>query len=667
MVRSNWIKTLIVALASSGLTWSQQPAAPPVAPASPGERIMTVQEMDKPAQKCRVIKSWRMADGAMAHQVQALDSGEQMTIVESGPVGGSPGTPPGSRIRAVSTRIFHWGRHTSPPPGTPVPPEMGSGPVIVQEKPVQQKPVAANSPPAAPDGRPYAAMAEQPRAWPPAHADGPPTKVASQPAVTPVNPVAVAPKIESPARIAPSPRQSGPIHTVGSPYAPARVVQESCPPVPVVKAPAEPCVTCPPPKRGSLFQTTKVVPVEREQVIMQTPVVSTKPEPQPTIVPAQPSDWKQSWGKTDSPKPPTTAKMDLAPLPPLDKKPSAPVRTELPQADSKKPDPLKDPDAYSRPAADNKLNTKSLPPINPPPPSFTLNDPGNKPAAPVKDATTDSQNAATKPPLPALSSSPLPNGENRTPLGAQSVLAAGDPKYIPVPIVTMPDVKRPPEPPKAQVPKAPQPNQALMNAFTPTPPVMPPMSESGQSNKMANAFTPEVPGDLNMMTAPGPMVQAMPPRQPYPPMPPAKTMPPASAAGTQVAMAGSPAALPPKAPSSNQPLIAMLKDAEYPSHREWAADKLALLDWRTNSQIVEALLSAARDDPAAMVRAGCVRSLAKMNVNTPAVVTALREMKSDRDAAVQHEVEQALSTLAAGSSSSQTIQPTKAIAPGGSK
>src|SRR5205814_6632010 len=73
-----------------------------------------------------------------------------------------------------------------------------------------------------------------------------------------------------------------------------------------------------------------------------------------------------------------------------------------------------------------------------------------------------------------------PLSRGAVPLGAQSVIQAGDPgpggvRYIPVPMVTIPDVRRPPTPPlmnSAQVygaagtaPAATDP--ALANAFTP--------------------------------------------------------------------------------------------------------------------------------------------------------------------------------------------------------
>src|SRR5439155_2889490 len=83
-----------------------------------GEQYRTIQEAGKPAQKCLVMDHWRTADGHKAIQLKSLDTGEIMTIVETGPA--QP--VPGSTVRQLASRIFHWGRNTTPPPGVPLPP-----------------------------------------------------------------------------------------------------------------------------------------------------------------------------------------------------------------------------------------------------------------------------------------------------------------------------------------------------------------------------------------------------------------------------------------------------------------------------------------------------------------------------------------------------------------
>jgi hypothetical protein len=157
------------------------------------------------------------------------------------------------------------------------------------------------------------------------------------------------------------------------------------------------------------------------------------------------------------------------------------------------------------------------------------------------------------------------------------------------------------------------------------------------------------------------------PRGPYPPMPYGPTMAPAMyqsnpgmaaqpiqqtgysqpAAGPQVPAANPPANLLPDA-NAVQPAEAMctLHDSIYPSQREWAASRLASFEWRSHGDAVQALVTAARQDPAPLVRAACVRALARMQCNTAPVVSTLQALKTDSDPRVLHEVEQALATLA---------------------
>lgn len=121
MVRSHWIGPVFGVLALTGLAAGQ--TTTPLVPASTGDaegQIVTVQEMGRPAQKCKVLKTWTEPDGTHAYQVQALDTGELMTIE-----GGQPNLVPsrGGPVRAAAMRIFHWGRRGDAfPPGTPQPP-----------------------------------------------------------------------------------------------------------------------------------------------------------------------------------------------------------------------------------------------------------------------------------------------------------------------------------------------------------------------------------------------------------------------------------------------------------------------------------------------------------------------------------------------------------------
>ncbi len=188
----------------------------------------------------------------------------------------------------------------------------------------------------------------------------------------------------------------------------------------------------------------------------------------------------------------------------------------------------------------------------------------------------------------------------------------------------------------------------------PAPMMMPPGAMMAQNvpSGMGNAFTNSgssrpipaeygmVPQDQNafeysgMSPSPRRQMAAMPPAgyYPYPmPMQPVMPMQPRSMAVAQE-------------PPSGQ-LTAMLHDSILPSEREMAAEQLSHYDGRTQPQVVAALVAAAKDDPAPMVRACCVRSLAKMRMNTLPVVQTVQSLRNDQDIRVRQEVEQALLIL----------------------
>src|SRR5258708_813146 len=113
MVRSNSIRIWFALLAA--ITWQLgQLAASSGIPANAVGRTIVVTEAGKQS-KCTVLKVWQTADGAGAMLVEAIDTGEKITIVQAGQAGES-GKP-------LAARIFHWGRgHTKPPAGVPGPP-----------------------------------------------------------------------------------------------------------------------------------------------------------------------------------------------------------------------------------------------------------------------------------------------------------------------------------------------------------------------------------------------------------------------------------------------------------------------------------------------------------------------------------------------------------------
>ena len=133
MVWSNWQGAIwrgaaVMLLFWSGLAWTQTPA--PRSPGESAEPTMVVHDENGNSTRCRVLETWQLPDGRKAHLLEALTTAEKMTIVTE------PG--PSSNPRAMSIRIFSWGRgQTVPPPGSPLPPHMriNSGVVIKNEMP----------------------------------------------------------------------------------------------------------------------------------------------------------------------------------------------------------------------------------------------------------------------------------------------------------------------------------------------------------------------------------------------------------------------------------------------------------------------------------------------------------------------------------------------------
>jgi hypothetical protein len=174
----------------------------------------------------------------------------------------------------------------------------------------------------------------------------------------------------------------------------------------------------------------------------------------------------------------------------------------------------------------------------------------------------------------------------------------------------------------------------------------------------------------------GQMAQAMRPA-PYGPVPPAMYPPNPYGPVQQGALlasyprqgqASTPATLPATLPAADEisgQLLKILHDSVYPSERERAVDALANRDWRANPQVVDALVKAAREDPAATVRAACVRGLGQMHANTMPVVTVVQALKADPDPRVKKEAEQALVSLGVSSTpgTASPIQPVSAVNP----
>src|SRR5262249_2558495 len=98
-----------------------------------------------------------------------------------------------------------------------------------------------------------------------------------------------------------------------------------------------------------------------------------------------------------------------------------------------------------------------------------------------------------------------------------------------------------------------------------------------------------------------------------------------------------PAAAPAMVPNA-QDHLATLKDALQPSERQTAAE--ALIEGATgrSPEVRTALLTAVQQDPAATVRAACLRCLAKQGIRDQVYRDALAAAQRDQDMRVREEL-----------------------------
>lgn len=815
MVRSFWMGPPVVALTLAAAAWGQPPTVPydstrgrrpsaattpaqapahasapaplppPVPAGQSGERIITVQEGGKSGQPCRILRSWQQAGGARVYQAQSLQTGEMLTIVESGPLA-MPAAPGRPRVRAVATTIYHWGRSKRPPAGSPVPPGVpeiqtvqmtapAAIPVVEQVQPTEMYFPMSESPPnevfatveprrpllerlfGRRNPRPIETIVSgPPLELPPSFGVAermPPGDTHFELSSPPQTHVAAVVEEKKPIWSSLSGKNDAiPAGTIVS-------GPELMPTLPVAErmeeaAPARKSKPLPPRANASttlyapdtrptllqrLFGKEKPkvgVPHRPEPKVARKPAEDAKkavakeekpnPEAKVATEPARPTDWRQSWGKVERMEPPPPDKKKekekaVAQSSPAPKK-KEPVSQAKPDPESylphsRKPttgDPLTDPSPYRKrsPEEAGLKDKSSVATASAPKKETTV--------VAVKAKKTE---AAPLPPAPASVEAAAQKPADKPP-GSGSVFAAGDARFVPVPIVTVPPM-RPQGPPPAQVPQAPQlnrtvnggqlgdPDSGMGNAFTVVGPSKPIPSEQGSGGASANAFSaPEgsqaPPGPGSPMPPPAYAGATMPshpayganpslasgcpvPPQAYgaglPAMPaqpgvpgiaripvmPAQYVPAAYYPTAMPAMVGAMPAgqmmppsgyYPPRAPVSSAipstvQVMQMLRDSDYPSQREWAADQLSDLNWRTYPQAVAVLVTAARTDPAPLVRVCCVRSLMKMQVNTVPVVSAVQELKSDTDPRVRDAVSEALVsfglTPAPGTASIQAV------------
>jgi hypothetical protein len=781
MRRTSWKAALVVLLAWTGLAWGQGTA-------NQGARYLLVGD---PPQKCRLLASWRMEDGRRAYDVQALGSGEVLTLYEMAP---SKQQGSGGLLSGLRMRIAHWGNSRTRPAGFPAPPtgcagkctacngsakssDLSFGTPMTSESgssspygaaPAQPRTISGSGSPyaaatvrprivsqvVAHSDSPYGAAIVQPRIAPQVVAQGPSCCCSCQPTFVSSNPCGCSASGNT--MMAAAPITPVPMETIsqGEPMTGSPVLNEmpvSAEP-PVVKrvtrpskapvlselasqsrpkvapTPVPPAPSTPPSVQGSAVSArgswttqwsganqTTAAPTAPPTVPDLPPAPVSAPDAGPASVSvpavppaAQPSSppfavsvptERNSSSASAKPKPPTklgqsSAKSAYAPgvMPPAFPVGSSGPAPTLPNSRTDRPgvsDPLSA-RYFLPPSAEKQLTAR--------------NDSAATALAPVASTAAKKETASTLParlpanPTPITAKPGDPLG-GRMPLGAASVLAAYDDKpggirYIPVPIVTMPQPNTPPKPPEAPAVKLPKAPDPFANAFSPA------GGASGQAQSAwRNAFSPR-PSDKADQPTPGspmpiaqypmaPSMMASPPayameRYPYPGMMPAAapaavrpTTLPASYTSPTVAAApaepvyanpamdrpGMPVALPTRTVNAEavQKMTGILKNSLYPSQREWSAEYLASLDWHTHEQVLPALLTAAREDPAATVRLSCVRCLARMNVNADLMRGTLEALHSDPDAGVRTAADQALAQFSPDAPTA--IQPASAVNP----
>ncbi len=365
MVRSVEIAAVFVGLAWTGLAGAQS-AMPPTAAA---ERFITVREEGKPPQRCKLLKSWREPNGVPAFQVQAVDSGELMTIVGSGPPA-QAGNP-----RAMSTRIFHWGSGNKPPAGSPTPPASASAmvpqritppvsmprptpPALTAQTPNPSRPSVVSTPPPAPRiVTPPIVSTVQP---------APPVVVPQRPIVqgnpvslTPMGTQIIQPRSDrqdaaptvasSQPRLVPSAEGTvaGPTPCGGGCPSSCNACGKTCDP-----CCQQSCVCCTPsPMKQSFFSRLFHRQCACPAAVCQPgPMAAPAPNPaaaaavaaKVAIAPAQPRDWRESWGKVE----PWNGAAQANSSPSVDTPTAHMAPPPVPLIATQQPDPLKEPDFY---------------------------------------------------------------------------------------------------------------------------------------------------------------------------------------------------------------------------------------------------------------------------------------------------------------------------------
>jgi len=606
MVWSKWSPAAVMMLACVGVTWSQTP----VPTSSVGTGMLTIHENGK-SLRCRIISNWSTPDGSKAYQLQTIDNGEMITIVEDGPATTLQKPLLAGKLKSLPMRIFHWGNSRVAPPGVPTPP---AGVATAPDTIVVTRPATLGAPMS--QGN---ATKDQVMWW----------EEKNGKRVSPVivtngkNPV----------------EQTGTIITLPGPAEAPRMATSA----PVVRTlaqayPSGPVTSIP-------ISTTAT----SDSAVVQT--IPTTPYGQPVPPLGVPPDAR---GPT-----PTTAAVagNFTPATPVTPTPRPTLKEKISNFFHPKKEAT---------AAGGTPDTKPAANLDQSKDSYLATTKAAAGSVPFSTATGNGDILLNPEKFDPAGDKLTPKGINMNayrgdpanlmtkngglPPGAQSVLAAGanvptNVTYVPVPMATLPDTNRPPMPPSPNLPEPPRPN-SYSNAFSPPPP----LPDNRQNPMMAGAFVnsnqpapryPQLPGgdpaylpspDLTKAPQQVQPIQYSPASVPPPVNNPAMDRRQSSAAGASG--------------SELERIIQVLRESSYPAQREWAANTLATYDSRDRPDVVQLLMTVAQQDPAATVRAACVYSLGRTKSASEPVLNVLYTLRNDSDPRVREEVERALVRLA---------------------
>src|SRR5262245_49849372 len=83
MVRSRFKGPLVMLVVLTGIAWGPFWSAEARGQGAL-ERTFLLREKGQPERRCKILKFWTHTDGARVYEVQAQDTGELLTVVESG-------------------------------------------------------------------------------------------------------------------------------------------------------------------------------------------------------------------------------------------------------------------------------------------------------------------------------------------------------------------------------------------------------------------------------------------------------------------------------------------------------------------------------------------------------------------------------------------------------